>query len=189
MLRIARRGLYWPKMGNDLRDLYKRCDSCRTHQKDKSEKRTEVIPYDLLLLAPAEEVGMDYFSLGKKVYLVIKDRHSGFLHVQETRNMDSNTSFEVLHKFMHMYGYPHRVKTDGGGSFRASFTSLLKGFGIEHVLTSAYRSKSNGDVEAGVKSVKSVLRKANGPVSKKELQELVFMINNHDQEGTGSNAE
>ena len=38
MLRIDRKSLFWPKIGNDLKEIYKRCEGCRTNQNDKTEK-------------------------------------------------------------------------------------------------------------------------------------------------------
>ena len=58
-------------------------------------------------------------------------------------------------------GLPHEVCSDGAGSFRSSFSNLLKEVGINHVHTSPYNSKSNGGVERSVRSIKDVLRREN----------------------------
>ena len=85
-------------------------------------------------------------------------------------------------------GLPHEVRSDGAGSFRTSFTQLLKSVGINHVHTSPYNSKSN-QAERCVRSIKDVLRRDNvKKVTQKKLDEVSYLINQHVQGDSGSPA-
>ena len=83
------------------------------------------------------------------------------------------------------------LRSDDGGSFRASFTEEMSKLGVKHVKSSAYNSASNGGAERTVHSIKEFLRKENiKKVTQELLQELTFKVNNHVQnEKTGSAAE
>ena len=48
-----------------------------------------------------------------------------------------------------------------------------------HHQTSAYHPSSNGLVERGVRSLKDVLRKVKGPITKDLLDQITFALNNH----------
>ena len=86
-------------------------------------------------------------------------------------------------------GIPHEVRSDGAGSFRTSFTELLRSVGIKHVHTSPYNSKSNGGSERCVCSIKDVLRRDNiKKVTQQKLDEVSYLINQHVQGDSGSPA-
>ena len=70
-------------------------------------------------------------------------------------------------------GMPHEVRSDGAGSFRASFTNLLKEVGINHIHASPYNSKSNSGVERSVRSIKDVLKRENI----KQVDKICYLIN------------
>ena len=75
---------------------------------------------------------------------------------------------------------PHEVCSDGAGTFRTSFTDLLKGVGIKHVHTNPYNSKSNGGVERSVRSIKDVLKRDNvKKVTQQRLDEICYLVNQH----------
>ena len=110
---------------------------------------------------------------------------SGFLDVRETKNQTVAEATKYTHGFIFTYGLPHRVKADGGPSFRGAFTDWLKGFGIEHVKSSAYNPQANRLAERGVRSIKDVLKKRS-VTTKQHLKEIVFNINGHIQVNCGS---
>ena len=158
MLKLARRSFFWPKMAKDLRQFYLECEQCATHQQAKVDKACKVIPEDLTLIAPAEEIAMDHFMYKKKYFLAIKDRASGLLYFEMVEDTTTDSSVRLLLNISYTFGYPHKVKMDGAGNFRHSFTSILKGHGMEHIKSSAHHAKSNGNIESSVKSLKHVIK-------------------------------
>ena len=179
MVKLARKSLFWPRMASDLKKCYQECRECDENRQAKVEKQCEVVPEDLTMLAPAEQVSMDHFYYNKISYLVIKDRASGYIYAEKVENTSTEVSVRVLLNFCHSYGYCHRVKTDGAGNFRGSFTSMLKGYGMEHVKSSANHPSSNGLAEAGVKSLKKMMKRDGKSPTAERLKEMCFLINNN----------
>ena len=70
---LARNKFFWPKFGKDIEQKYNECKECKENAISKTHK-TEMIPPDLTLLAPGEEIQIDYASFGNRKMIVIKDR-------------------------------------------------------------------------------------------------------------------
>ena len=58
-----------------------------------------------------------------------------------------------------LYGWPNKIRTDGGPAYRNEFTNFCSSNGIKHELCSAYNPESNGLAEAGVKNMKSLVER------------------------------
>ena len=87
-------------------------------------------------MAPGEEVHIDYFEFMSLDYLVVKDKASGFITCKKTKNKKTEEATRVLHTWIHQYGLPHTIKSDGAKCFGSGFTSWLKGYGINHIHSS-----------------------------------------------------
>ena len=57
------------------------------------------------------------------------------------------------------YGVPHELISDRGVHFSSEVDTLLQRYGIQHHKSSAYRSQTNGAVEAANKNIKRILGK------------------------------
>ena len=57
------------------------------------------------------------------------------------------------------HGVSHELIYDRGSHFRAEVDTLLQRYGVQHHRLSAYRSQTNGAVEAANKNIKRILRK------------------------------
>ena len=57
------------------------------------------------------------------------------------------------------YGVSHELISDGVVHFRGQVDTLIQEYGIQHHRSSAYRSQTNGVVEAANKNIKRTLRK------------------------------
>ena len=55
------------------------------------------------------------------------------------------------------FGWPKKIRSDGGPQFRQAFTSFCELHGISHELASAYNPESNGLAQAAVKSMKALV--------------------------------
>ena len=85
---------------------------------------------------------MDFCSYLKQDILMMKDRVSGMIWGRITRNKTSKEAFAAVMEWSYRVGLPYEVRSDGAGSFRSSFSNLLKEVGINYVHTSPYNSKS-----------------------------------------------
>ena len=111
------------------------------------------------MLAPHEEICLDFMEFKGKDILVLKDRILGYLYAKITKNKPTASATKFLMTYLNLFGLPHRVTSDGGPAFRDSFTSFLRGHDVLHHPTSAHRPQSNGLVECGVRSLRDVLAK------------------------------
>ena len=69
----------------------------------------------------------------------------------------SDAILKVLTSWFNLLGWPSSICSDGGPQFRGDFSRFCDS--IRHKLLAPYNPKSNGHAEAGVKSVKNILRK------------------------------
>ena len=93
-----------------------------------------------------------------------------------------------IEKWMHTYGIPKEVCSDGGPYYGKEFSEWCKSMGIRHCLSSAYNPQSNGSAEKGVGQIKNLLEKMGrkGVLNQDELNRLVFKLNCHVTSGQGS---
>ena len=189
MLRLARGSFFWPKMSKEIKMKYQQCEACLENKPSKPEKKVSVIPEDLVQLAPNEMISTDFFEYNDKDFMIIVDRVSGFIFSRMTKNKTQQEAIKVLHEYIHLFGIPHTVKSDGGPAYQSLFSEFLRGMHVEHRYSSSYHPSSNGQCERGVRSVKEVLKKEGRTVTKEHLAEVCFKINCNQEEGTGSRAE
>ena len=96
------------------------------------------------MLASNEELSADFLEWGGKDVPVIRCKHSGNVYALIRRDKSNRSACEVIHRYIHTFGLPHRMITDWGRTFRSNFEEYLKGYVIEHRYTSAYRASLNG---------------------------------------------
>ena len=94
-----------------------------------------------------------------------------------------------MKNYITTYGLPHDIKTDQGPGFQSGFSDFLKGHHIIHNYTSAYHPKSNGGSQRAVRSIEDVLRRDGRKITKEILAKVIFAINCHQEEKSGSRAE
>ena len=107
-----------------------------------------------------QHVGLDLFSFGGKQYLICVDHWSGYPLYSPLRSLSTESITTLLTNWFNTLGWPSSIRSDGGPQFRGPFTSFCAKHNISHELAAPYNPKSNGLAEAGVKSVKNILRKS-----------------------------
>ena len=119
------------------------------------------------------------------------DRYSGLLRVYLTADKTMKSTAKGVEKWMHTYGIPKEVRSDGGPCYGKEFSEWCKSMGIRHCLSSAYNPQSNGSAEKGVGQIKNLLEKMGrkGVLNQDELNKLVFKLNSHVTSGQGSDLE
>ena len=91
-----------------------------------------------MLLAPGEELSVDFMQYGSQDILVIKDKHSGYISAKLTKDKSTQRAISAIKAWFYDYGFCNQVWTDGGPTFTSSFSEELGKMGIKHVLTSSY---------------------------------------------------
>ena len=95
-----------------------------------------------------------------KDYLICVDHWSGYPLYHLLRSLTSDSILKILTSWFNLFGWPSSICSDGGPQFCGNFSQFCEKHGIRHKLSAPYNPKSNGLAEAGVKSVKNILRKS-----------------------------
>ena len=99
-------------------------------------------------------------TTANKDFLICVDHWSGYPFYHLLRSLSSDTVIKVLTSWFNLFGWPSSIRSDGGPQFRGEFSRFCSSHGITHEISAPYNPKSNGLAEAGVKSVKNILRKS-----------------------------
>ena len=135
-----------PGMVKALKEKYFGCAACKVDLQSQSNTSLLVVPENLQLPAPGEQIFVDFALYNNHNLVVIKVSVSGFLWAKHTRDETIEVAFKVIVEWSHRFGLPHQVCSDGKGCFRSRFIEKLKQMGMTHTYTSLYHSESNGGV-------------------------------------------
>ena len=128
----------------------------------------------------------------KKNWIIIGDRASGYCWAQELLSTKTDSIIQALNTFNRTYsGPPYRITSDGGPQFAAlnkKIATWASEAGIHHELSSALSPQSNGEAEACVKRIKSII--AHALLGKADIKSAIANGNNLQRPtGQGSPAE
>ena len=98
----------------------------------QSNKPHQVIPDNIHLLAPGEQILVDFADFNNKNMLVEKDHVSGLVWAKLTKDQTSEEAFKAIVEWCHKYVIQHCVGKDSCGSFRWRFVEKLREMGIDH---------------------------------------------------------
>ena len=113
-----------------------------------------------------ESISVDLFEVLGSKYLVTVDRFSGYLFVDKLTRTSTSDIIGILNRIFSEYGYPKRIRSDGGPQFRTEFKAFCIKKAIIHEQSSPYYPQSNGHAESGVKIAKYLLLKTGGDKDK-----------------------
>ena len=159
MINLARGKFFWPSMAKQLAAAYDGCESCKVNSMTKPTKEYNVIPQSLSMIAPGEQILLDFCQFARKQIMVIKDRVSGYFWAKVCKDQTTNSAVGAVVECSHRYGLPHEVRSDGAGTFRSRFSREMEKLGVTHKLTSPYNSESNGGAERAVRALKHCLNR------------------------------
>ena len=157
--------VFWPGITAAIENARDRCQTC--NRNSPSQARLPPKEPDLPK-APFEKICADFFKLAGHFYLVMVDRLSGWPEVlkvkQNTGSSGAKSLCQALRRLFATFGVPEEISTDGGPEFVAlESKDFYRRWGVEHRLSSAYHSQSNGRAEVAVKSIKRLLEDNVGP--------------------------
>ena len=112
--------------------------------------------------SPSNAAGasMRHVATDSRNFLVMVDRHSGYLCDDELRSTNTAAVTKTLAKWFNTLGWPEMIWSDGGPQFLAEIDTFCKCHGVTHELSPAYSPQSNGLVEAAVKNAKQLFLKS-----------------------------
>ena len=157
MKRRARGIVFWPGMAHDIKQL---ADSCETCQEMKPRNTQEPLKQHNEGDGPWQKIGLDFFEIPGKDYLIVVDYYSNFIEIDLLTSQTSTHTTTLLRKHFAPYGIPRVIVSDGGPQFTSQeLHSFTTNWGISHHTPSPVHQRANGKAEAAVKIMKSLLIK------------------------------
>lgn len=157
--RTAAQQLYfWPGMSAAISSTVDACMECQ-RQRPSLPRQPELDPVRTEAAGPMDAVAADLFEEAGVHYLVAVDRYSGWPTLCRLVSLKTAAVVARLTDWFNVFGFPRRMRTDGGPQFRGEFVRFCEERGIVHELTSPYNAESNGLAEAAVKSMKGLVKR------------------------------
>ena len=152
------RALFWPNMGQEIKDFISRCEVCRTFETANS---TEPLIHHDMPDRPWAKVGTDIFTIHGRDYLVTVDYLSNFWELDYLSSTSTTVIVHKLKSHFARHGIPDSIVSDNGPQFVSDeFSNFCRKWDIEHYTCSPYNSHANGKAESAVKTAKRLLRKS-----------------------------
>ena len=155
MLRRARRTVFWPGIGAEIKQMADVCEAC---QQSKPRNQKETLIQHEIGQQPWEKVGSDIFEIKGSQYLILVDYFSSFIEVDYLPTLTSENVVLKMKSPFARYGLPKVLVSDCGPQYiSATFSRFTKHWGIRHVRSSPGHHLANGKAEAAVKVVKDMM--------------------------------
>lgn len=157
-LRLAKSTVYWPNMSNDFERYINQCHTCLTYHKNNTK---EPILHHEYKLIPWSKVGIDLFDFDNQKYVIVVDYFSKFIELA-LLHTDSTAKTVIIHlkSIFARHGIPEVINSDNGPPFNSrEFGNFASEWGIQHITSSPYLSRSNGMVERSIGIIKNMLKK------------------------------
>ena len=104
---------FWPKMQDEARDEYSKCQPCQIwHHSLPGQRPIEPeLPTDQI--KARQIVSINFLQTEGGNYLIVVDRHSGYITVFPMNSTKSEVSIDVLTDHFLQGGYPRQMRADG----------------------------------------------------------------------------
>jgi len=145
-------------MGSEIKKFIETCDVGRAY--DKRQPKEMLISHEVPE-RPWAKVGIDLFSCRSHNYLICVDYYSSFREIDLLEDTRSATVIRKLKAQFARHGIPEVCVSDNGPQFISDeFKELSRHWGFAHMTTSPIYPRSNGKVDAAVKSAKAIMKKS-----------------------------
>lgn len=175
---LARKSVWWPKIDGDIENFVKSCSTCQVCADNR--KQSSLVSWQKTTY-PLERIHLDHFMFQNKIFLVIIDDFTKWVHVDPQKSTDTKSVIFSIKKFCANFGLPNTAVTDNGTAFTSSmFENFCKVNQIVHKTSPPYHPESNGLAEVYVKITKNNLykyfveNKSNTMSIEEQLQNFLF---------------
>ena len=152
----ARQHMFWPGIEADIKDYTRRCQVCI---KRSRPAREPLQPHEIPD-GPWQKLGMDFFDLKGKCYILICDYFSKFPFMFSCKTSWGSLKDRLIDLFSNE-GFPKEIISDNGSPFNSQeFADYLSSHGVKHTTSSPHYPQSNGFIERHIQTVKNLLYKA-----------------------------
>ena len=151
-LELLQEQFFWPKMTEDVQTHICTCDQCLKFK--QPQERSEMQP--ILVSYPLELVHLDFLTLGgktddsKSINVLVVTVHftkyaQAYVTPKQTAVIVAKTLWE---SFLVHYGWPEKIPTDQGKSFKNKLIQELCELAqVKKLHTSPYHPETNGQCE------------------------------------------
>ena len=153
----ARACVYWPAMYHAIELAVKQCPTCNKYA--TANQKEPMLPHPVPS-RPWEKVGVDYFTLAGKDYLLIVDYFSKYPEVLQMNSKTADATIAKMKSIFARHGIPNTVVADNMPFGSREFQQFAKEWGFNVVTSSPTYPQSNGLVERNVQTIKRLLKKA-----------------------------
>ena len=109
-------------------------------------------------------VATDLFKWKGATYLLIIDYFSKYIEISKLEGESSQEVIQRLKSLFARHGIPQQVMSDNGPQYSSfEFSKFAKAYQFVHTTSSPKFPQSNGEAERAVRTIKSLLKKANDP--------------------------
>ena len=154
----ARGTLYWPRMNTEISQMVSRCSICLEFR--QGNRKEPIIAHEVKA-QPFAKVGADLFQFGGKDYLIVVDYYSKYPEIALLENKAAPCVILHLKSIFARHGIPEELVADNNPFNSKDFESFAKEYGFKFSPCSPHYHQSNGLAERSVRTVKSMLKKAN----------------------------
>ena len=152
----ARQHMFWPGIKADIKDYTRRCQVCIK----RSRPARELLQPHEIPDGPWQKLGMDFFDLKGKCYILICDYFSKFPFMFSCKTSWGSLKDHLIDLFSNE-GFPKEIISDNGSPFNSQeFADYLSSHGVKHTTSSPHYPQSNGFIECHIQTVKNLLYKA-----------------------------
>jgi len=167
----ARACVYWPDMYSDIENTVKHCAVCNKYS--NANHKEPLLPHPVPTY-PWEKVGVDYFTLNGKDFLLIVDYYSKYPEVLQVTSKTAQATIAKLKMIFARHGIPRAVIADNMPFNSKEFKAFAKSWNFQTVTSSPTYPKSNGLVERNVQTIKRLFKKAHDEGKDEEMALLEF---------------
>ena len=153
----ARSCLYWPSMNADIETLVNGCEVCNKFA--PTIRKEPMIPHEVPS-RPWEKVGVDYFTVHSKDFLLIVDYYSKYPEAISMPSKTAAATIKAMQVTFSRHGIPNTVIADNMPFNSSEFQKLAKQWHFTIITTSPNYPQSNGLIECNVQTIKRLYKKA-----------------------------
>ena len=156
----AKESVWWLHLSKQLEDLIQKCPVCCKEQLQSMEP----LIVSELPDRPWYKVATDLFQWKGASYLIIVDYFSRYIEIARLANESAGEVVRHTKSIFARHGIPEIVVSDNGPQFTSStFKDFANKYEFIHRTSSPYHPQGNGEAERAVRTIKSLLRKAEDP--------------------------
>jgi len=157
-IRLAREVLFWPGMRTAIQDMCSACQICAQHGSAASKEPMKSLP---IPAGPWQLISQDIFTFKSEHYLVTVCHFSDWIEVDKLEDLSASLVIEKTKAHFSHYGIPNICHTDNGSQFGcAEYENFAQAYSFQHTTSSPYYPEGNGQAEAAVKLMKSIMKKS-----------------------------